>query len=78
MIAAKEAGTWSAAFFSFSTSFSSLPRMASISRRPALNTALFSPNHLGSSKPQMLPAQPPASQMTIIPPISYRTDTAPD
>ena len=67
-MAAKEASIVSAASQSFSTSRSSRPRMASMSRRPALKTALFFPlNQRGSSKPQILPAQPPASQMTTIP-----------
>ena len=54
------------------------PRIASISRRPALNSALLLSNQRGSSNPQMFPVQPPASQMTMIPPNSYNTDTAPD
>ena len=54
--------------FSFSTNLSSRPSIASISLRPALYMALFSVSHLGSSKPQILPAQPPASHMTVMPP----------
>ena len=49
-----------------------------MSRSPALNNALLLSNHRGSSNPQIFPVQPPASQMAIIPPNSYNTDTAPD
>ena len=41
-----------------------------MSRRPAEKTALFVWSHRGSSKPQTLPAQPPASRTTIRPPSS--------
>ena len=76
--AANVTSSFSAASASFATSLSSLPRIASISRSPALNTALLVSNHLGSSKPHTFPVHPPASQMTSIPPSSYNTDTAPD
>ena len=66
------------AFCCFSTRRSSRPRIASISRSPALNKALFCSNQRGSSKPHTFPVQPPASQIAISPPSSYNTDTAPD
>jgi hypothetical protein len=78
MIAAKDTSSFSTADVSFATNRSSLPRMASISLSPALKIALFLENHLGSSNPQTLPTQPPASQITRIPPSSYKTETAPD
>ena len=57
---------------------SSRPKMASKSRNPAEYIALFLVNQRGSSNPQVLPAHPPASKITMIPPSSYSTLTAPE
>ena len=66
--AAKLASILPAASESFLTSRSSRPRMASMSRRPAEKTASLPASQRGSSKPQMLPTQPPASITTEMPP----------
>ena len=82
MSAAKDASTSSAARASFSIRRSSRPIMASISRSPALNTVLRFACSLssqrGSSKPQIFPAQPPASTITVIASRGKSTAAAPD
>ena len=68
--AIKRASIFSAHRQIFFTRSLSRPITASISLSPAEKTADFLLDHLGSSNPQIFPAQPPASRMTMIPPSS--------